>query len=222
MSQDVTTSVAPVTDLSFTNAQIYLGIGDSPNRGRVFVVGTPEPHGLRAGAQLTVRKSDNSETLVSVLSAPAPTAHEFYILPVGDQAPPLSDGQIIQIYEAPVASVPQSIVFREFTEFTTNNYTAFWLSLDLGSALGAKVYLDGQLVVTANLGEQDTATANRSRRPVPALARLSARSIGARGRHRRPPARQKATCIAVELFSRPSPGRTSASTPGSRPTSPWM
>ncbi|NDE97294.1 MAG: hypothetical protein EB034_03290, partial [Verrucomicrobia bacterium] len=63
-----------------------------------------------------------------------------------------------QLYERAAAGQPQSIVFREFTIAETSSYSQYVLSLDLDPTLGAKVYLDGQLVAVANLANGNTPT----------------------------------------------------------------
>ncbi|HEY6228424.1 MAG TPA: hypothetical protein VI282_14995, partial [Verrucomicrobiae bacterium] len=56
------------------------------------------------------------------------------------------------------ATLPQSILFRSFSVDAGAQFSDLWLSMDLDSALGARVYIDGQPVITANLGAEGTAT----------------------------------------------------------------
>jgi hypothetical protein len=58
--------------------------------------------------------------------------------------------KITQLYEGVSADLPQSIAFRRFT-LPAGDYGNFYLSLNLDSALGAKVYIDGSFVVAANM-----------------------------------------------------------------------
>ncbi|MBT7534991.1 MAG: hypothetical protein HN610_05455, partial [Verrucomicrobia bacterium] len=58
--------------------------------------------------------------------------------------------KITQLYEGVSPDLPQSIAFRRFT-LPVGDYSNFYLSLNLDSALGAKVYIDGSLAVAANM-----------------------------------------------------------------------
>ncbi len=53
---------------------------------------------------------------------------------------------------------PQTVVFANFSVVPTNQYPDLWISLSLDPGLGAKVYVDSQLVVTANTGLNDSAS----------------------------------------------------------------
>jgi hypothetical protein len=74
-----------------------------------------------------------------------------------------SDVRVTDLREAPADGTPgsraQSTLFREFT-VPPGSYSQLWLSLDLDTFLGARVYLNGEPVVVAGVGAQDTPSAS--------------------------------------------------------------
>lgn len=116
---------------------------------------------------------------------------------------------VIRLHERAVAGQRQSLVFREFTRAAASAPAEVWLSLDVDPALGARVYLDGQLAVTVNLGEGDTApsTAPANLSPLSRAYRLDgallaggAAQSGGLVRH----------LVSVELFSTAMPNAAQA------------
>jgi hypothetical protein len=100
---------------------------------------------------------------------------------------------------------PQSILFRSFTVPASKLYSALWLSLDLDSAMGARVYIDGQPVAAAQTGTGDSApsSAPTSLGALSRAYRLGAEVLsGGTGNG----AGAVTHWIAVELFSAARPG----------------
>ena len=64
-----------------------------------------------------------------------------------------------QLAEATTPLQPQTVLFTTFAVPSTAQYSELWLSLDFQSSLGCKVFLDGQLAVTANTGTNDSTEA---------------------------------------------------------------
>ncbi len=161
LAQDVSTSVAPLTRITFSGVasnDVYLN----------FTTDLAQPHRLAPDNQLVVR-TRNGDELPAFVQAVTDT-NVLVSLVSGE----VDVADIIDLYERVVTNQTQSIVFREFTQ-PAGNYSQFWLSLDLDSAMGAKVYLDGQLAVTVNTGSSDTApsTAPSSLTPLSRSYRLN-------------------------------------------------
>jgi hypothetical protein len=111
------------------------------------------------GNKLVVRYEDGTELNATV--SPSNSDSQEGLLMVGfdaDQDPPPSSAQVIQLYERILPNVPQSIVFRQFEIDPSKSYSQYYLGLDLDASLGAKVYIDGMPLVTANLSEGNTAS----------------------------------------------------------------
>ncbi len=145
LSQEVSTSVAPITRVAFTGVQ-------SNDLNLSFSIDPAQPHLLVPGNKVTVRTADGAE--IQGVVHPNTTDSQLIVVP-GVRAVDVT--QIVDLYERTATNQVQSIVFREFNE-PPANYSEFWLSLDLDPALGARVYLDGQLAVAANTGPNDTQT----------------------------------------------------------------
>ncbi len=106
------------------------------------------------GNKLVVRYENGVERNVTVLPQAPGLALGTLVagFDAGQDTPPANDG-IIDLYERALPELPQSIAFRGFDIDGSKNYSQFYLSLDLDPALGAKVYIDGSLAVSANLEE---------------------------------------------------------------------
>lgn len=114
---------------------------------------------------------------------------------------PSNDFRVLELREAAASEgISQSTLYREFTVASTP-YSQLWLSLDLDPFLSARVYFNGEPVIVANSGSQDTPTGTppAGLDPLP-RAYLIDPSILTRGR---PDGVQR---IAVELFSTALPG----------------
>ncbi|MEQ2007852.1 MAG: hypothetical protein ABMA26_13730 [Limisphaerales bacterium] len=153
---EVTTSVAPVSLIPFLTV--------STNDDKLsFVLPTGSLQPFAAGTPLTVRDEQGNEftaTLAQVATTThlgQPATNLLVSLDAGQANLPASL-RVLQLYERPVAGQPQSVVFREFTLNEASDYSQYFLSLDLAAGLGAKVYLDGQLVANVNLASGNTAT----------------------------------------------------------------
>lgn len=154
---EVTTQVTPRTLVSFATV--------STNDNKLNFVLTPgQRHPLSAGATLVVRDAAGTEYNATV-AAVSETTYQFQpatnllvalnaVDPDDGELPPSIE--VLQLYESGGADRPQSIVFRDFTVGEDAAFSQFFLSMDLDPTLVAKVYLDGQLVVTANADENNT------------------------------------------------------------------
>jgi hypothetical protein len=157
------------------------------------------PHGLVLGNQVVLR-ADALETWGTVAAGTTATK---LLVQLDATQPVLPAAAVLQLHERAVAGQPQSVLFRSFA-MPEANYSQYYLSLNLGSGLGAKVYLDGQLAVTANTGSGDSETVSPKgglvplerlyRLPLSALA--GGRNTGGLVTHD----------VAVELFSSALPG----------------
>lgn len=193
LAQDVVTAVAAIRAVPFNSVS---------SDGERFVFGVSPPHRLVPGNQLVLRKNTGEEVFGTV--HPSTTANQVVVEPDPNQTITLRPDEVIQLYERSVAGQPQSVVFRQFT-VPAANYSQYWLSLQLDNALGARLYLDGQLLVTANLGSEDTpsSTAPAGLSPLsrayllPSSALAGGTVINASG--------DKTHWVAVELFSQAAP-----------------
>ena len=145
--QDVATSVAPISRVA------YSAVAWADGKFQFATPVTP-PHGLRAGNQVTLRKTDGSSVYGMV--HPLSTATNVVVSVDPNQNVTITTNLIASLDERVVSQGAQSIVFRQFDQ-PAGNYSAYWLSLDLDVAVGAVVYLDGQLVVKIQTGQNDSA-----------------------------------------------------------------
>lgn len=142
---DVLTSVAPRQRVPFT------GVSRDGNQFRLDLAPGPR---LLTGTRLVLRDAEGREVRASVNSL---STAALLVLDLEAGQPALPDPFTpIEVYEQTVEGQPQSIVFRTFTVPADAAYNELWLSLNLDPALGAKVYIDGQFLVQANLGDGDT------------------------------------------------------------------
>ncbi|MBI5801000.1 MAG: hypothetical protein HZA92_09800 [Verrucomicrobia bacterium] len=199
---EVTTSVKPVSLIPF--------VAVSTNDNQLSFVLTPgQLQPFAAGTPLTVRDDQGNEFAATLTSV---TTTTYLAQPATNLLVSLTAGQanlpavlsVLQLYERPVTDQPQSVVFREFTINEASDYSQFFLSLDLDANLGARVYLDGQLVAAANFGSGNTETsvAPGGFSPLSKVYLLNpdrfsgGQRAGTVATHR----------IAVELFSSAQPG----------------
>ncbi len=153
---EISTAVTPVSMLPFANVAEADG-------GLSFVLQPGAQQFVAAGNKLVVRNDAGTNFFGTVktvstttyLGQPA-TNVVVSIDPGQDTAP--AAATVIQLYERAVEGAPASVAFRRFTLDETKQYSQFYLSLDLGNSLGAKVYLDGVQVAVAGMGTADTAT----------------------------------------------------------------
>ena len=199
---EVTTNVRPVSLIPF--------VAVSTNDDKLSFVLTPgQLQPFAAGTPLTVRDEQGNEFTATLSSV---TTTTYLAQPATNLLVSLTAGQanlpaalrVLQLYERPVSGQPQSVVFREFTINEASDYSQFFLSLDLDANLGARVYLDGQLVAAANFGAGNTETsvAPGGFSPLSKVYLLNpdrfsgGQRAGTVATHR----------IAVELFSSAQPG----------------
>lgn len=111
---------------------------------------------------------------------------------------------VLLLTERSLPGLPQSVAFRRFTVTNDTAYSQVFLSMDLDEALGAKVFIDGQPVITANLGEGDTLTVDPPTGFVPLskVYRLDSQTLSGGIRS----TESTTHMIVVEFFSNALPG----------------
>ena len=181
-------SITPVSRINYS--------GLTQVNKQLRVTPSPSSHGLVAGNQIVIRKTDNTTLLGTLDTQTTPTV---VVIPVN-----ISANTVIALSEGVVTNRAQSIVFTEMNVDVSKRYTQFWLSLELDSALGAKVYLDGQLVVTANTGQGDTATTSAPGTlfPLSRIYRLSTEALAGGTPNLNGMVKHR---VAVEFFSQALP-----------------
>ncbi len=194
--RDVSTTVSPVSRVSYSAVEF----GDG--RFRFAVPGSPA-HGLTAGNRLALRKTDGTTVFATVHALTTATNIEVSVDP--NQSVSITADEIGTLDERVLTNGVQSIVFRQFDE-PPDNFSQYWLSLDLDDALGAVVYLDGQPILKVNTGEGDSSstTPPGGLFPLSRVYRLNpgdmaGGSLNANG--------SRTHTIAVELISGALPGR---------------
>lgn len=151
-AQDVSNGLAPVNRIPFSS------FTRDPNDAKRFIFTLPTTgHLLTVGNSLTMRNNDGVElsgriTTVTNAEVTLDTVPAATINP--------ASFEVLELEEQKDAVVPQAIVYREFTVDAAKKYSQLWLSLDLADSTGANVYLDGQLVVTVNRLEGNTASSS--------------------------------------------------------------
>ncbi len=146
LSQDVTTTVSPVSRVTYTSVDVV------DNKFRFRTAANPS-HGLSEGSQVLLSKTDGSAVFGTVHGLTSST--NVYVTVNPNQTISVTTNEIGSLNERVVTNGVQSIVFRQFVE-PAGNYSQYWFSMDLDNALGAVVYIDGQLVVRANTGQDDS------------------------------------------------------------------
>jgi hypothetical protein len=152
LATDIGIAVAPVSVIPFTEVATV-------NSKLVFAVESETAARLTAGNSLIVRAKTDQEVsaIVSSVTVSNATTSIVTVQSDGPAALPAASNAAL-LYERIVPTIPQSLAYRQFSVPSDNTYSQYYLSLDIDDALGAKVYIDGTLVVTANLGDNDTAT----------------------------------------------------------------
>ncbi len=144
---DVSTAVAPISRVR------YDAVGFEDGLWRFQATGGA--HGLSMGNQVVVRKSDGGEIHGTVHART--TDNQIFVATNPGQNTTTTANEIVGLEERVLTNGIQSIVFRQFNE-PAGSYSQYWLSLDLDPALGAVVYVDGQLAARANTDRDDTGT----------------------------------------------------------------
>jgi hypothetical protein len=144
--QDVSASVSPVSRILYTSVAL------EDEKFRFRKAATP-PHGLSAGNRVALVKTDGAVVFGTVHDFTTPT--DIYVTVDPNQNISVAANEIGELDERVLPNEVQSIVFRQFVQ-PPGNYSQYWFSMTLDDALGAKVYLDGQLVVKANTGQDDS------------------------------------------------------------------
>lgn len=143
---DVVSSIIPLGVIDFSS------VSNDVNR---FYFSVTPPHELTAGNQVVMRKQNGQEVLGTVHAS---TSENKVVVEVDpNQSVTITVDEMGQLYERSDTTHPESIVWRNFT-VPAGNYSQIWLSLNLDDDLGARVYIDGQLLVTANEPGDNTPT----------------------------------------------------------------
>lgn len=146
---DVETAVIPIGVIPFNTVS---------QEGDRFVFQVTAPHRLSAGNRVVLHKHDGL-TLQGVVHGITGT-NEVVVEPLANQAVTAVAADILQLQEGVEPGAAQSILFRSFDLPLDRTYTEVWLGLGLADALGARVYIDGQLAVVANQESGNTPTAD--------------------------------------------------------------
>ena len=157
--KDVGTAGIFISKIAFDWAGNYL----DPSLGPAFLFENYPPHNILNAASLGLTKGNELTALMKNGQEVGVTMEFIFtgtLLTIidGDPETPPKSSEISELYERALPNQAQSIVFRDVTVAATKNLTQYWLSLELDSALGARVYVDGALAVTANTGNGDSAT----------------------------------------------------------------
>ena len=155
---------------------------------------------LVSSNQVLIRTRDNTEVFGTLAPQTTPTEAVVEL----DDPNNATNLKVVALSERVVTNQPQSILFADFDLDPNKAYAQLWLSLDLDSALGAKVYLDGQPVVRSHTGERDTSTTSAPSRlsPLSQVYRLPTAALA--GGTPNPDGTVKHR-VAVELFSEALP-----------------
>jgi hypothetical protein len=145
---DVTTQVRAISRINFGSPVVRSGDQFA------FPLSPGANPSLEVGTALVMRSSEGQELNVRVHGLS--TASSLVVAVDPGQLSIPSNFTVLELYERSIPNQPQSIVFREFTRPATLVPNEVWLSLNLDAAMGARVYLDGQWVVSANLGDEDS------------------------------------------------------------------
>jgi hypothetical protein len=194
--QDVSGTVSPVSRVAFDSVAMV------DDKFRFRVPANPG-HGLIAGNRVVLRKANGASVFGTVSGLATTTNIDVSVDP--NQNISVTADEILDLNERVTTNGVQSIVFRSFNE-PAGNYSQYWLSLDLDATLGAVVYIDGQLVVRANTGQNDSTTTSPPGGlfPLSRIYRLSAADLAGGTLN---PDGTRAHTIAVELISGAFPGQ---------------
>ena len=198
---DINGGVVAITAIPFQTVQ-----ADSDRL--VFVLRTNQTHTLTSNNEVVVRDRNGNNypaivTQVAVTTFSGNPATRLTLQSASSTAFPAS-ADVLELFESVLPARAQSIAHRQFTVPAGRLYTQYYLSMDLDTALGARVYLDGVLVASANLGIGDTPTtaAPNGFSALPLVYQLGSdqlnggQNLGAEIAH----------SVAVEFFSSALPG----------------
>jgi hypothetical protein len=149
VTQDVGTSVAPISRISYST------ITNNDNLF-YFVLSAGQSHTLVGNNQVVLRDVSGFEAFGTVTGQTTANSIVVSIDPDQNNIPAVL--KVMDLYERAVTNQAQSFVFRSFSVPADRNYSQIWLSLDLDDGVGAKLYIDGQIMAIANTGSGDTAT----------------------------------------------------------------
>ncbi|HXJ75453.1 MAG TPA: hypothetical protein VNM37_21540, partial [Candidatus Dormibacteraeota bacterium] len=199
VAQDISDSVAPVSDISFTSV--------TQNFNNLhFTLPAGQPHRLSVGDRLVMSSTAGAEVLVTVHDLPA-AGNQVVVSIDPNQVTTIALSDIFRLSERVIPDQPQSIVFNRFVVPPGKILTELWVGLDLADGLNVKVYLNGGQIVSLGLGADDTLSENPpSDLASPRLTRyfrlpasaLAGASVGPDG--------SRTNRLAVELFSAAVPG----------------
>ncbi len=153
--KDISTvvSVVPVSDIPFLSVT---------NEGALFRFILPTTaHRLAKGNRLVLSSANAVEVWATVHDLPAAYPSNVLVSVDPGQTASLNAAEIFRLSERVVEGQPQNIAFTSFVVDANQDFlTEVWVSLNLAQGMGAKVYLNGGLVVTTGFAEADTAPEN--------------------------------------------------------------
>ena len=148
---DVSDSIVPVSSIPFTAV--------TNEQGFYRFTLTTTGHRLAKGNRLVMSSAEDVQVRVTVHELPAAAPAEVVVSVDPNQTARLDAGQIFGLAERVLQGQPQSIAFSSFeVNPAQDNLTELWLSLTLAEGLGAKLYLNGGLVVRTGFAGADTNT----------------------------------------------------------------
>ncbi len=194
--QDVSTTVSPVGHIAYDSVDLV----DDQFR---FRVAANPAHGLITGNRVELRKTDGAVAFGTVLASTTTT--NIFVGLDANQNVSVAVNEVLELNERVASNGVQSIVFRQFDE-PAGNYSQYWLSMNLDAALGAVVHIDGQRIVRANTGQDDTTPTSPpgGLTPLSRVYRLSNADLAGGTLN---PGGTRTHTIAVELISGAFPGQ---------------
>ncbi len=145
---DVVGSVVPFPSIAFS------GVTHPDSDHLNFTLGSGQTHTLLPGNQLEVVYNDG--TILTGTVTPDTTAQLVAIQLDSQQAMPLDILQPVTLAANPISGQPATLLYQDFDLSSSLTLSDVWLSLGLDDSLGVQIYLDGQLLAMANMGDQST------------------------------------------------------------------
>jgi hypothetical protein len=97
---------------------------------------------------VVLRGSNGDVVLGHATDATTPTTAVVAV----DTVPP-TGFTLAAFEESPQPASPSSVIYRTFTTSNSAQYTELWLSMNLAADLGVRVFLDGERIVSVNMGQ---------------------------------------------------------------------
>lgn len=145
---DVLGSVVPFPSIPFS------GVAQPDSDHLNFTLEPGDTHTLLPGNPLEITYSEG--TILTGFVTPDTTAQLVAVQLDSQQAMPLEILQPVTLAASPVSGQPATLLYQDFSLSSSLPLSDVWLSLSLDDSLGVQVYLDGQLLVSVNLGDQSS------------------------------------------------------------------